>query len=233
MTPAKPGSWPKQPFDRVRDKDGPAVVGALHEPLPSSPWEVKLVLLDPPGWHRLWSQGLSHWPPYVQSVDQALADRSVHAGFERALVDAPVDNVQQDEMRCGGDLLHECPLEGVSVLDDDSSAIRVFPTLLLRICRIATTLQAATNRAASSGSLNPCSSWPTRGRKATRVTLLMLQDVERLELLVQIFTPSTSGGRLCSCRMHAVRGVLGVRALARSVWSEARLAAAVPVSAAP
>jgi hypothetical protein len=74
MTPAKPGSWPKPP-STVGDKNEPDVIGpaaasgALREVLPSSPWEVKPALLDPPGWDRVWSQGLPHWP-YVQAVDQ-------------------------------------------------------------------------------------------------------------------------------------------------------------------
>ncbi|WOT40577.1 DUF6292 family protein [Streptomyces coeruleorubidus] len=45
--------------------------------------EVKLVLLDPPGWHGLWSQGLPHWS-YVQAVDQALTDRAIPPGIVRA-----------------------------------------------------------------------------------------------------------------------------------------------------
>jgi hypothetical protein len=37
------------------------------------------MLLDPPGWHRLWP----HWP-YASAVDQALTDRGVPPGIVRA-----------------------------------------------------------------------------------------------------------------------------------------------------
>ncbi|MGW0477263.1 hypothetical protein [Streptomyces coeruleorubidus] len=40
---------------------------------------MKPVLLDPPGWHRLWSQGLPHWPNV-----QALTDRGIRPGIVRA-----------------------------------------------------------------------------------------------------------------------------------------------------
>ncbi len=41
------------------------------------------MLLDPPGWHRVWSHGLPHWP-YVQAVEQALTDRGLPPGIVRA-----------------------------------------------------------------------------------------------------------------------------------------------------
>ncbi|MFE6520861.1 DUF6292 family protein [Streptomyces sp. NPDC057794] len=41
------------------------------------------MLLDPPGWHRLWKTGLPHWP-YVQAVDHALTDRGIPPGIVRA-----------------------------------------------------------------------------------------------------------------------------------------------------
>ena len=41
------------------------------------------MLLDPPGWHRLWKTGLPYWP-YAQAVDQALADRGIPPGIVRA-----------------------------------------------------------------------------------------------------------------------------------------------------
>ncbi|MGV9503535.1 DUF6292 family protein [Streptomyces sp. NPDC003642] len=41
------------------------------------------MLLDPPGWHRLWKTGLPHWP-YVQAVDEALAARDIQPGIVRA-----------------------------------------------------------------------------------------------------------------------------------------------------
>jgi hypothetical protein len=44
---------------------------------------VRLVLLDPPGWHRLWPHGVPHWP-YASAVDQELNARGIPPGIVRA-----------------------------------------------------------------------------------------------------------------------------------------------------
>ncbi|MFJ8719658.1 DUF6292 family protein [Streptomyces violaceus] len=49
------------------------------------------MLLDPPGWHRLWPQGAPHWP-YVQAVDQALTGRGIPPGIVRADVALRADH---------------------------------------------------------------------------------------------------------------------------------------------
>jgi hypothetical protein len=68
---------------RPRDKYGPDIIGAGHylpprlmTAIPAGLVEVRFLLLDPPGWHRLWSPGLPHWP-YVQAVDRALTNRAI------------------------------------------------------------------------------------------------------------------------------------------------------------
>ncbi|MEU5396072.1 hypothetical protein [Streptomyces tibetensis] len=41
------------------------------------------MLLDPPGWNRLWPHGVPHWP-YASALDQALTDRGIPPGIVRA-----------------------------------------------------------------------------------------------------------------------------------------------------